>query len=71
MVAQIFLFHLEGPAPEAVPPVLLLDGSNIERNFRFLGSIPSNIERNYHHMNAGLVVNALKSQSSHGMRNEV
>jgi len=24
-VAQIFIFHIEGPAPEAVPPVRLLD----------------------------------------------
>ena len=46
-VAQIFIFYIEGPAPEAVPPVRLLDGSNLERKIRSLGSIPSNIERNY------------------------
>ena len=46
-VAQIFIFHIESPAPEAVPLVQLLDGSNLERKIQSLGSIPSNIDRNY------------------------
>jgi len=46
-VAQIFIFHIEGAAPEAVPPVRLLDGSNIDRKIRSLRFIPSNIQRNY------------------------
>jgi hypothetical protein len=29
-------------------PVQLLDGSNLERNIRSLGAIPSNLQRNYH-----------------------
>src|SRR5258708_29723600 len=43
-------FHLshEGRAPEPVPPMRLLDRSILQRTIRSLGSIPSNIERNYH-----------------------
>jgi hypothetical protein len=47
-VVQISFFHINAPAPEGVPSVRLLDGSNLEREIRSLGSIPSNIERNYH-----------------------
>jgi hypothetical protein len=47
-VAQIFIFHFEGPAPEAVPPVRLLDGSNLEGKIRALGLIPSNLQVIYH-----------------------
>src|SRR5260370_24792852 len=42
-------FHLshEGRAPEAVPPMRLLDRSNLQRTIRGLGRISSNIERIY------------------------
>src|SRR5258708_7110751 len=51
-------FHLshEGRAPEAVPPMRLLDRSNLQRTIRSLGSIPSNIERNYHYREESLLL---------------
>ena len=55
---QLDIFHVQkaipasiscvgAPAPEATPPVRLLDGSNIELKIRSLGLIPSNIQPNY------------------------
>ena len=47
-VAQVFIFHIKDPAPEAVPPIRLLDWSNLEGKIRTLRLIWSNLQVNYH-----------------------